>query len=78
MKSFRYFLEVSSSSCTNLLFEESGCEARFVSMYSLMAAVYGKVCKMVEVKFSFGNGNNCWNRKLFFKCINIYNQSCKV
>ena len=32
MKSFRYFLEVSSSSCANLLVGESGCEARFVSI----------------------------------------------
>ena len=28
------------------------------------AVVFGKVSKMVEVKFSFSNGNNCWKRKL--------------
>ena len=75
MKSFRYFLEVSSSSCANLLVGESGCKARFVSILLLC---FGKVSKMVEVKFSFSNGNNCWKRKLFFKCINIYNEGCKV
>ena len=34
MKSLRYSLEVSSSSCANLFVGESGCEASFVSMYS--------------------------------------------
>ena len=44
----------------------------------LTAAVFGKGSKIVEVKFSFSNGNNCLKRKLFFKCINIYNEGCKV
>ena len=51
MKSFRYFLEVSSSSCVNLLFEESGCETRFVSMYSQSLLCLEKFAKWYKLCF---------------------------
>ena len=74
MKSFRYFLEVSSSSCANLLVGASGCEVRFFSILLLCLEKFAKwQMSSFHLVMGITVGRGSCSLNVF-----IYNEGCKV